>query len=86
MYIGLGIVLLVIGAIIQFAYTGDANIGGVLSVEALGWILIVAGILAILLSFAVRGRTRAAGYSSTRETTVDPATGSRVERTDVDPT
>jgi len=84
MYIGLGIVLLVIGAIIQFAYTGDANLGGVLSVHALGWIFIVAGIVAILLSFAMRGRSRT-GYSSTRESTVDPATGSRVERTDVDP-
>lgn len=84
MYIGLGIVLLVIGAVIQFAYTGDSNIAGVLSVNALGWILIVAGLLAIILSFAMRGR-RAGGYSTVRESTVDPATGSRVDRTDVDP-
>lgn len=84
MYIGLGIVLLVIGAIIQFAYTGDANIGGVLSVNAIGWIMIVAGLLAIVLSFAMRGR-RTGGYSTVRESNVDPATGSRVDRTDVDP-
>lgn len=83
MYIGLGIVLLVIGAIIRFAYTGDGNIAGVLSIDAMGWILIIAGLLAIILSFAMRGRR--AGYSTVRESTVDPATGSRVDRTDVDP-
>ncbi|MDO5502498.1 MAG: DUF6458 family protein [Actinomycetia bacterium] len=85
MYIGLGIVLLVIGAIIQFAYKGDDLIGGVLSVNALGWIMIVAGVAAILLSFALRGTARRTGYTSTRESTIDPNTGSRVDRTDVDP-
>ncbi len=49
----------------------------------MGWILIIAGLLAIILSFAMRGRR--AGYSTVRESTVDPATGSRVDRTDVDP-
>jgi hypothetical protein len=85
MYIGLGIVLLVIGAIIQFAYTGDGNIAGVLSVNALGWIMIIAGLLAIVLSFALRGTARRGGYTTTRESTVDPGSGSRVDRTDVDP-
>ena len=50
----------------------------------LGWILILGGLLAIGLSFAMRGR-RTAGYSTTRESHVDPGTGTRVDRTDVDP-
>jgi hypothetical protein len=84
MYIGVGIFLLVVGAIITFAYTGDATLGGVLSVHAVGWICIIAGILAILLSLVMTRRTPA-GYSSRRVTHTDPATGSRVEETDVDP-
>ena len=81
MSIGLGIVLIVIGAILAFALNVD--IPGV-GDDTLGWILIIAGVLAILLSFAFRGR-RTAGYSTTRESQVDPATGTRVDRTDVDP-
>ena len=84
MYIGLGIFLLVVGAIITFAYTGDASLGGVLSVHAVGWICIIAGILAILLSLVMTRRTPG-GYSSRRVTHTDPSTGSRVEETDVDP-
>ena len=53
MYIGLGIFLLVVGAIITFAYTGDASLGGVLSVHAVGWICIIAGILAILFGIVL---------------------------------
>jgi hypothetical protein len=83
MYIGLGIVLIVIGAILVFALNID--IPGV-GDDALGWILIIAGALAIILSFAFRGRrVGRGGYSSTRESHVDPATGTRVDRTDVDP-
>ncbi|HEY3534967.1 MAG TPA: hypothetical protein VGK60_05320, partial [Pedococcus sp.] len=59
MYIGVGIFLLVVGAIITFAYTGDATLGGVLSVHAVGWICIIAGILAILLSLVMTRRTPA---------------------------
>jgi hypothetical protein len=81
MYIGLGIVLIVIGAILAFALNID--IPGV-GDDTLGYILMIAGLLAIVLSFAMRGR-RPGGYSATRESSVDPATGSRVDRTDVDP-
>lgn len=81
MYIGLGIVLIVIGAILAFALNID--IPGV-GDDTLGYIFIVAGVLAIILSFAMRGRATR-GYTSTRESHVDPATGTRVDRTDVDP-
>jgi hypothetical protein len=81
MYIGLGIFLIVIGAILVFALNID--IPGV-GDDTLGWILILAGALAIVLSLALANRRRA-GVTSVRETQVDPVTGSRVERTDVDP-
>jgi hypothetical protein len=82
MYIGLGIVLIVLGAIFALDVI-TVDIPGI-SENMLGWILILGGLLAIGLSFAMRGR-RAGGYSTTRESHVDPATGSRVDRTDVDP-
>jgi Domain of unknown function (DUF6458) len=81
MYIGLGIFLIVVGAILVFALNVD--IPGV-GDDTLGWILIVAGALAIVLSLALASRRRV-GVSSVRETQVDPVTGSRVERTDIDP-
>jgi uncharacterized membrane protein HdeD (DUF308 family) len=58
MYIGLGIVLLVIGAILLFAV--QVNIP-LVSDDVLGVILMVAGVLAIVLSLiltAQRSRTR----------------------------
>ena len=81
MYIGLGIVLIVLGAILAFALNVD--IPGV-GDDTLGYILMIAGVIAILLSFAMT-RRRPAGVTTTRESHVDPATGSRVDRTDVDP-
>ena len=81
MYIGLGIVLIVLGAIIAFALQ-DADIP-FFEDGTLGYILMAAGLLAILLSFAFR--RRATGITTTRESQVDPATGSRVDRTDIDP-
>ncbi len=83
MYIGLGIFLLVLGAILYFAVT--ASVAGV-SLSTIGLILMIGGVLAILLSFLMQaGRRRDTGYTATRESHVDPDTGSRVDRTDVDP-
>lgn len=82
MYIGLGIFLLVVGAILFFA-VGTTVVAGI-NLSLVGIILMVAGLLAIILSFAMRGRATR-GYTATRQSTVDPATGSRVDRTDVDP-
>ena len=81
MYIGLGIVLIVLGAILAFALNVD--IPGV-GDDTLGYILMAAGVVAILLSFAMT-RRRPAGMTTTRESHVDPATGTRVDRTDIDP-
>ena len=58
MWIGLGIFLVVVGAILTFAV--QVNIPGV-SDDTLGWILMIAGLAAIILSFilqAQRQRTR----------------------------
>ncbi|NHA67461.1 DUF6458 family protein [Phycicoccus flavus] len=82
MYIGLGIFLLVVGAILLFAVP-SAVVAGV-NLSVIGIILVIAGLLAIVLSFAMRGRNNR-GYTATRQSTVDPATGTRVDRTDVDP-
>ncbi len=42
------------------------------------------GIVAILLSFAMT-RRRPVGYTTTRESQVDPVSGSRIDRRDIDP-
>jgi F0F1-type ATP synthase assembly protein I len=82
MYIGLGIVLLVIGAILYFAVS--ASVAGI-SLSTVGLILMIGGGLAIILSFVMQASRRSSGVTTTRETHVDPSTGSSVERTDVDP-
>ena len=61
MYIGAGIFLLLIGLVIVFAYNGDMMIAG-LDLAAIGWIAIVLGVLAIVLSFLFDRRRRAAVY------------------------
>lgn len=50
MAIGFGVFLIVIGAILIWAYTGDLSF---MDDNTLGWILIVAGALAIVLSLIV---------------------------------
>jgi len=83
MYIGLGIFLLVVGAILYFAV--GATMLGPISLSMVGIICMIGGVLAIILSFMQgAGRRGGAGYTATRETHVDPNTGSRIERTDVD--
>ena len=57
MYIGAGILLLLIGLVIVFAYNGDMSIAG-LDVGAIGWIAIVLGVLAIILSLVLDRRRR----------------------------
>jgi uncharacterized membrane protein HdeD (DUF308 family) len=83
MYIGLGIFLLVLGAILYFAVS--ASVAGI-SLSMIGLILMIGGVLAIILSFLMQAnRRKDTGYTATRESHVDPNTGSRVDRTDVDP-
>ena len=85
MYIGLGIFLLALGAILYFAV--EASFAGI-DIATVGLILMICGVLAIVLSFVVQASRRGrhdSGYTATRESHVDPNTGSRVDRTDVDP-
>ncbi|CAM4010021.1 DUF6458 family protein [Janibacter anophelis] len=57
MYIGAGILLLLVGLIIVFAYNGDMSIAG-LDLGAVGWIAIGLGIVAIILSLVLDRRRR----------------------------
>lgn len=57
MYIGAGILLLLIGLVIVFAYNGDMSVAG-LDLGAIGWIAIILGALAIVLSLIVDRRRR----------------------------
>lgn len=59
MYIGLGIFLLLVGLVIVFAYSGDQMIAG-FDLSVLGWIAIILGVLAILLSLLLERRRRRA--------------------------
>jgi hypothetical protein len=84
MYIGVGIFLIVVGAILAFAL--HASVGAV-DVNMVGWICMAAGVLAIVLSLIVtnrRGVGAGGGYSSRRVSHTDPATGTRVDEVDVD--
>ncbi len=82
MYIGLGIFLIVVGAVLTFAV--NASLSGV-DLAMIGWICMAAGVLAILLSLVVTRRaTAGGGYSSRRVSHTDPATGTRVDEVDVD--
>ena len=82
MYIGLGIFLIVVGAVLTFAL--HASVSGI-DLATVGWICMVAGVLAILLSLVVTRRaTTGGGYSARRVSHTDPATGTRVDEVDVD--
>lgn len=55
MGIGTSIFLIAVGAILTFAL--DANIGGV-SLDVVGWILMAAGVLGLIMTALVWGRRR----------------------------
>lgn len=83
MYIGVGIFLIVVGAILTFALNASLD---AVNLEVIGWICMAAGALAIILSLIVTNRrTTTGGYTSRRVSHTDPATGSRVDEVDVDP-
>ncbi len=82
MYIGLGIFLMVVGAILTFAV--HTSVSGV-DLALIGWILMAGGLLAIVLSLVMGRGRRTGGISSRRVTTTDPGTGSRVDEVRVDP-
>ena len=83
MYVGLGIFLLVVGAILSFAVKDSLNS---IDLTMIGYIMMGGGALALLMSILMgqQARTRAGGYSSTRVTRTDPNTGTQVDETRVD--
>ncbi len=77
MSIGAGILLIVIGAVLSFAV--DDNLGGGFAdLNLIGYILMAAGVLIAILGtiFMFRKRTSVTAVQSS----VDPATGDRVDR------
>lgn len=74
MGIGSGIALFVIGAILAFAINFDA--GGLVNLELVGYILMIAGIVVFAISLALVFRRRS--VMSTARTSMDPVSGERV--------
>jgi hypothetical protein len=80
MGIGGSIALLVIGAILAFAVK-DTDLGGWLDVNVVGWVLILAGLVGMVLTLWVwntRRRRVVAVPPARAERYVDPATGQEV--------
>ncbi|MFV0462818.1 MAG: DUF6458 family protein [Nostocoides sp.] len=78
MYIGLGLFLIVVGAILKFAVTG--SVSGI-DIQSVGVICMVVGVVAIVISFVLR---RPSAVRASRVTQTDPATGTHVEETRLD--
>jgi cytochrome c biogenesis protein CcdA len=77
MSLGLGIVLFVIGAILAFALNLTVDW---IDLQLVGYILMAAGAIVIILGIVLLARRRST--VSTSRTSVDPATGSRVSRSE----
>ena len=71
-----------VGLVIVFAYNGDQVIAGI-DLGVIGWIAIILGALAIILSLFMSRSRRPAGYTTSR--TSDGPEGRRYEETRVDP-
>lgn len=80
MGIGSGIALFVIGAVLAFAINVD--LGGVVDLNLIGYILMGAGILVFLISLVLMMRRRQS--VSTTRSAVDPASGEQVTRRTTD--
>jgi membrane-bound ClpP family serine protease len=76
MSIGLGVVLFVIGAILVFAL--DVDLGGVVNIDVIGYILMGAGVVVFIIGLALLFRRRSA--VSTTRSAADPVSGERVTR------
>ena len=74
MSIGLGVALFVIGAILVFAL--DFDLGGVVNIDMIGYILMVAGAVVFVIGLVALFRRRSA--VSTTRTGADPVSGERV--------
>lgn len=81
MSIGLGIFLLAVGAILTFAVNVSVD---VINLDLIGYILMGAGLIVIIIGIALLTRKRRT--VATSRTDVDPTTGSRVNTTERDDT
>ncbi|MFF5181256.1 DUF6458 family protein [Micromonospora sp. NPDC000316] len=68
MGIGTSIFLIALGAILTFAL--DANVGG-LDLDVVGWILMAAGVLGLIMTTLIWGRRRSAVPAATTEQPVE---------------
>ncbi|MFV0458247.1 MAG: DUF6458 family protein [Actinomycetales bacterium] len=83
MYVGIGLFMLILGAILRYAVS--YQIAGI-SLQMVGTILMVGGVLALIVSLIMAiMRRRSTGYSTTRTQSYDPNTNTSTQRTDVDP-
>ena len=76
MSIGTGVVRFVIGAILVFALNFD--LGGVVNIDVIGYILMVAGAIVFVIGLVALFRRRSAVTTST--TGADPVSGARVTK------
>ncbi|WP_368496219.1 DUF6458 family protein [Herbiconiux sp. A18JL235] len=76
MGIGTGIALFVIGAILAFAVNVD--LGGVVNLSLIGYILMAAGVVVFIISLVMVFRRRQS--VATTRSAVDPASGEQVTR------
>lgn len=79
MSLGAGIALFVIGAILVFATDIQLDF---INLDVVGYILMIAGIVGIVLGLVVLTRRRSSVAAS--RTSVDPVTGDRVTRSSVE--
>ena len=79
MYVGLGIFLLVVGAILVFATSFTVH--GV-DLSIVGWILMAGGLLSIILSLAMSRRRAIVSRDVTQR---DPVTGMQVRDARIEP-
>jgi hypothetical protein len=83
MGIGGSIALLVIGAILAFAVK-DTDLGGWLDINVVGWVLILAGLVGMVLTLWVwnsrRRRVVAVPPAASTDRYIDPASNEVVER------
>ncbi len=72
MGLGVGIVLIAIGAILAFA-VGNVNTEGVVNIHSVGYILLLVGVIAVVLSMAFWSSWGGTGIGTRgrRTTTID---------------
>ncbi|HEY2702477.1 MAG TPA: DUF6458 family protein [Candidatus Dormibacteraeota bacterium] len=68
MGLGVGIVLVAIGAILAFA-VGNVNTAGTVDLHSVGYILLIVGVIAVVLSMVFWSSWGGSGVSGRRRTT-----------------